>query len=137
MFINKSKAIKEYTNTERSSSLSKNSYQVVENILLELERCMTIVSKLTEKEKIEEKDRKKRNSSFSRACVAIYTLQTSLDFDKGGDLATKLFQIYEFCRKQLIKAFTKKVVKGINKAIITLNEIIDAWKEMVSKNATI
>ena len=123
MFINKSKAIKEYTNTERSSSLSKNSYQVVENILLELERCMTIVSKLTEKEKIEEKDRKKRNSSFSRACVAIYTLQTSLDFDKGGDLATKLFQIYEFCRQQLIKCFREEIIEGLKKAMGALEEI--------------
>ena len=64
-----------------------------------------------------------------------YTLQTSLDFDKGGKIATQLFQIYEFCRKQLIKAFTKKVVVGINKAIKTLNEIITAWKEMIIKNA--
>ena len=35
MFINKSKAIKEYTNTERSSSLSKNSYQAVYFLLLD------------------------------------------------------------------------------------------------------
>ena len=81
--------------------------------------------------------RQLRTKYFSRSLVIIYTLQTTLDFDNGKDLAIKLFQIYEFCRKQLIKAFTKKVVKGINKAIITLNEIIDAWKEMVSKNATI
>ncbi len=135
MFINKSKAIKEYSNAELSSRLSKNSYEVVENILLELERSMTIVSKLTEKDKVEEEDRKKKNSNFSRACIAIYTLQTSLDFDKGGKIATQLFQIYEFCRKQLIKAFTKKVVDGINKAIKTLNEIITAWKEMIIKNA--
>lgn len=137
MFINKSKAIKGYSNTEQSSSLSKNSYQVVENILVELERSMKIVSKLTEKDKVEENDIQMRNSSFSRACIAIYTLQTSLDFEKGGSLATKLFQVYEFCRKQLIKAFTKKVVNGINRAIKTLNEIISAWKEMVIKNATI
>ena len=137
MFINKSKAIKGYSNTEKSSSLSKNSYEVVESILLELERSMTVVSKLTEKDNVEEKDRHKRNSNFSRACIAIYTLQTSLDFEKGGNLAVGLFQVYEFCRKQLIKAFTKKVVDGINKAIKTLNEIISAWKQMVGKNATV
>ena len=79
MFINKSKAIKGYSNTEQSSNLSKNSYEVVESLLLELERSMTIVSKLTEKDNVEEKDRLKRNSNFSRACTAIYTLQTSLE----------------------------------------------------------
>ena len=67
----------------------------------------------------------------------IYTLQTSLDFEKGGNLAIQLFQIYEFCRKQLIKAFTRKVVDGINKAINTLNQIINAWKDLRGKNATV
>ena len=55
-------------------------------------------------------------------------LQTSLDFEKGGNLE-QLFQIYEFCRKQLIKAFIK-VVDGINRAINTLNQIINAWKAL-------
>lgn len=135
MYINKSKAIKEYNNSELSANLSKNTFQVVESILLELKRSMTVVSELTKKNKVEDKERVKKNSNFSRACVAIYTLQTSLDFDKGGEIAIQLFQVYEFCRKQLIKAFTKKVVDGINTAIETLNDIIFAWKELTSKNA--
>ena len=117
MFVNKSKAIKKYSQSERSSTLGKNSMQIVETILIELERSMKVVADLSEKDKIIDKDRDKRNSHFSRACTAIYSLQTSLDFEKGGKLAIQLFQLYEFCRKQLIKAFTKKVVIGINKAI--------------------
>ena len=136
MYINKSKAIKNYTNAELSANLSKNSFQIVEGILVELQRSMQIVSDLTNKDKVKESERIKRNSNFSRACTAIYTLQTSLDFDKGGNIAIQLFQVYEFCRKQLIKAFTKKVVEGINKAIQTLNDIILSWKELIKKNAT-
>ena len=96
-----------------------------------------IVSEISEKKKPEDKEREKSNSNFSRACIAIYALQTSLDFDKGGNIAIQLFQVYEFCRKQLIKAFTKKVVDGINRAIITLSQIISAWRELLGKNATI
>jgi len=136
MYINKAKAIKKYNNTEISASLTKSSFEVVEAVLIELQRSMEIVSEISIQKKIEEKDRIRRNSNFSKACTAIYALQTSLDFEKGGSIATKLFQVYEFCRKQLIKAFTKKVVEGIKRAISTLNYIIIAWKELNGKNAT-
>ena len=137
MYINKAKAIKNYSSAESSVILSKSSFEVVEAILIELQRSMKIVSSISEKNKFKENERVKRDSNFSRACTAIYTLQTSLDFEKGGNLAIQLFQIYEFCRKQLIKAFTRKVVDGINKAINTLNQIINAWKELRGKNATV
>ena len=137
MYINKAKAIKNYSNTEASANLTKNSFQIVETILIELKRSMKIVSEISQKKKFEENERLKRNSNFSRACTAIYALQTSLDFERGGKIAIQLFQVYEFCRKQLIKAFTKKDVVGINRAIKTLNDIITAWKELLGKNATI
>ena len=137
MYINKAKVINAYGKTEQASHLTKNSFEVVATILDELKRSMMIVSEISEKKKHEDKEREKSNSNFSRAFIAIYALQTSLDFDKGGNIAIQLFQVYEFCRKQLIKAFTKKVVDGINRAIITLSQIISAWRELLGKNATI
>ena len=65
------------------------------------------------------------NKHFSKSLVIIYTLQTSLDFEKGGEIATQLFQVYEYCRQQLIKGFRSQVVEGINKAINALKEIFD------------
>ena len=38
MYINKAKAIKNYSNTEASANLTKNSFQIVETILIELKR---------------------------------------------------------------------------------------------------
>ena len=136
MYINKSKVINAYGQAERASNSTKNSFEIVATVLDELKRSMIIVSEISEKKKPEDKEREKSNSNFSRACIAIYALQTSLDFDKGGNIAIQLFQVYEFCRKQLIKAFTKKVVDGINRAIITLSQIISAWRELLGKNAT-
>ena len=137
MYINKAKAIKNYSKAETAANLTKNSFEIVETILIELQRSMKIVSEISEKNKFKENERIKRNSNFSRACTAIYALQTSLDFERGGKMAVQLFQVYEFCRKQLIKAFTKKVVDGINRAIKTLNHIINAWKELLGKNAKV
>ena len=43
-----------------------------------------------------------RSKSFSKSLTAIYILQKSLDFDKGGDIDNNLFDLYEFCRKSLL-----------------------------------
>ena len=64
-----------------------------------------------------------RAKYFSRSLVIIYTLQTTLDFEKGQKLAAKLFQLYEFCRQQLIKCFREQVVEGVKKAMNALEEI--------------
>ena len=63
----------------------------------------------------------------SRSLTSIYSLQTSLDFDRGGNIATNLFHLYEFCRLQIIDAFTKNKNDGLKKAFDALNEIISAW----------
>ena len=67
--------------------------------------------------------RQLRTKYFSRSLVIIYTLQTTLDFDNGKDLAIKLFQIYEFCRQQLIKCFREQIIEGLKKAMGALEEI--------------
>ena len=43
MYINKAKAIKNYSNTEASANLTKNSFQIVETILIELKRSMKMM----------------------------------------------------------------------------------------------
>ena len=65
-----------------------------------------------------------------RSLTSIYALQTSLNFEKGGMIATNLFQLYEFCRLQIINSFTKNENKGLKKASESLKEIIDAWSQM-------
>ena len=34
---------------------------------------------------------------MARSLSSIYALQTSLNFEKGGKIATNLFQLYEYC----------------------------------------
>ena len=42
---------------------------------------------------------------MTRAMAALYLLQGSLDFERGGDIAPALFQVYEHCRLTLVDAF--------------------------------
>ena len=69
----------------------------------------------------------------TRSLTTIYSLQNSLDFDKGGSISINLFQLYEFCRCQIIKSFTNNENKKLKKAYDALNIIIGAWQEIKIK----
>ena len=70
---------------------------------------------------------RKKSSSFSKALTIIYTLQTSIDFEKDLSVAKSLFQIYEYTRVALIEEFKSCKVKKSLKALNALSEIRDSW----------
>ena len=73
---------------------------------------------------------RKKSSSFSRALTILYTLQSSVDFEKDLSIAKSLFQVYEYTRVTLIEEFKScKVNKSIN-ALTALTEIRDSWKSI-------
>ena len=135
MYINKSKNLQKYKNSEESSYIVKDKPAVVSAILTELKRSMNIVAdkiETTKEWKPSEDDIKLKNKHFTKALTAIYTLQMSLNFDEGANnIAIKLFQLYEYCRQQLIKGFSKKVVDGIRNAALAIKDIMLAWQEGV------
>ena len=47
------------------------------------------------------------NNHSSRALTALYVLQVSLDFDRGGEIATNLFNLSEYCRTQPVGLSTR------------------------------
>lgn len=133
-----------YKKVVKSGDLQKNPHEVVKLILQELSRTMQILSEDIEKKK--QLDLKKQTSDLlllqksisknvTRSLTTIYSLQTSLDFDRGGKIATGLFQIYEYCRIQIISGFTKSINDGIVKAKQALDQILSAWNNMQTKNA--
>ena len=71
-----------------------------------------------------------KSKHFSRALSIIYALQSSLDFEKGGDIANNLFQLYEFGRVKLIEDLGQGVANGSPQAIEVLDNIRSAWEEI-------
>ena len=131
MYTNKSKNLQKYKSAEESSFMVKDKSQVVSAILNELKRSMNIVVDKIESTKEwrpSDEDIKLKNTHFTKALTAIYSLQVSLNFDEGGNIALKLFQLYEYCRQQLIKGYSKKVVSGIKKAVEAIGDISEAWQ---------
>ena len=73
---------------------------------------------------------RRKSSSFSRALTIIYSLQSSIDFEKDLGVAKSLFQIYEFTRVSLIEEFKSCKVGKSLKALTALSEIRDSWKSI-------
>ena len=65
----------------------------------------------------------------------ITELMVSLDFEKGGEIASNLFSLYMFFNKQLMEANVKKdaeILKTVYKYVTDLRE---AWQHVIVKTA--
>ena len=139
MTINPSNVLRVYKKVEQAGDSVKSPYEIVKIILNELQRNIHLMILEIDKKKSFKisrkfKDVKSCQKSISKYVVkcltTIYSLQTSLDFEKGGTIATNLFQLYEFCRIQVIDSFGSSDNKGLKKSYDALTQIITAWETM-------
>ena len=73
-----------------------------------------------------------RSKSFSRAISVIYMLQSSLDLDKGRQIAYDLFRLYEFLRLNLIKDLRNGTISKSLIALTSIIEIKNSWSKLSS-----
>jgi len=109
----------------RQAGLSGSSdpHEMITLTLEELSRCLRNLQSLTI-------EHDKKTKYFSNAFTAVYILQTSLDFEKGGEIAENLFKLYEYCRNQLQKAMNSDHDAKLEACENVLNDIIDAWGQI-------
>ena len=139
-----SQYIDAYKKTEQSSNSVISSHEIVRTLMKELVNSMQkIVLDIQDERKrkqdnfitikaIEEKHARHKSKNLSKSLSIIYGLQTSLDFEKALDIATNLFQLYEYCRHEIIKGFSQKIEDGIIKAIDVIKQIMEGWEEIPS-----
>jgi flagellar protein FliS len=66
----------------------------------------------------------------ARVLTSIYVLQSSLDFERGGDVSINLFQLYEYTRQQALKLMRGDETSRIDQAYNSMTEILDAWQQI-------
>ena len=71
-----------------------------------------------------------KSRCFSQILSGIMVLQTSLDFENGEPIASNLFNLYDFCRKEVIANYRKNTTDGISSSILVFEDILDAWKQI-------
>ena len=67
---------------------------------------------------------------LNRAFTAIYILQSSLDFDKGGEIAVNLFRVYEYCRLRVTEAFRREPAPRLSEAAEHIADLVAAWEQI-------
>ena len=136
--------INAYKKTQQSSNTETSSHEIVRTLMKELlnsmqkivldiqdDRSKKIDKFLLDKAQ-EEKITQTKSKNLSKSLSIIYGLQTSLDFDKALEIANNLFQLYEYCRQEIIKGFSQKIEGGILKAIDVIKKIMEGWEEIPS-----
>ena len=104
-----------------------NPHKIVEEILKDLKNNLSLLAHCLQNN---DTISRAKSDSFSKSLTAIYILQSSLDFNQGGEIAENLNKIYEFCRTTIIKSFSKKDFEAIKKLEPLINEILEGWKDI-------
>ena len=76
---------------------------------------------------IEVRDLAARSINSSKALSIIYVLNSSLDFEKGGEVANSLAHLYQWSQRQLIEAVRENKNERLENLKIAITEIADAW----------
>ena len=121
-------AIKNYENTDINSKLENaTKHDFIKIVLEELSKNLKSLKYSIENEG---KLSKTKSKSFARIISSLTLLITSLDFEKGEPIASNLFNLYDFCRKQIIDSYKNLNTKGIDDSINIIDDILSAWKEI-------
>ena len=136
--------INAYKKTQQSTNTVTSSHEIVRTLMKELVNSMQKLVLDIQDDRARKADKfiadttqdnkniQKKSKNLSKSLSIIYGLQTSLDFDKALEIANNLFQLYEYCRQEIIKGFSKKIEDGIIKAIDIIKQIMEGWEEIPS-----
>ena len=114
----------QYRRTEAGEALAVESpHGIILVTLRELERSLKVLAAA-------EPERAYPTQHINRAFTAIYILQSSLDFDKGGEISMNLFRVYEYCRLRVAEAFRKEPSPKLSECAEHIGGLLAAWQEM-------
>ena len=121
-------AIKKYNDSDISSKIeSSNKHEFIKIVLDELYKNLNLLKYCIENEKITSP---KKSKSFSKILTSLMILMNSLDFKNGEPIASNLFNLYEYCRKEVLESYKNLNTKGLDVSILIIDDILTAWKEI-------
>lgn len=128
--MNYGKMLDAYSNSEKKAVIeAEDSHAMVLLLFDELIKTARIFSKNIN---ADTGNLKLRSETMSKALTIIYALQSSLDFERGGEIAENLYRLYEYTREQILIDNKSGEAAGILVAISSLEDIREAWVEIRS-----
>ena len=124
--MNNQKMINAYSNSEREAALEvEDPHAIISLMFDELIKAMGVFLNNLD---LKNANTVARNNAFSRSLTLIYALQSSLNFEKGGDIANNLFTLYEFARQKIMESSQTQERESLEVALSSLQNIAEAWK---------
>jgi len=68
-----------------------------------------------------------KGENISKAISIIDGLRTSLDIEKGGEIAKNLESLYDYMQRQLLNANIENRAENIDEVLSLMNEIRSGW----------
>ena len=128
--MNYSKMLDAYSNSEKKAVIeAEDSHAMVLLLFDELIKTARIFSQNI---KVKNGDQEVKSENMSKALTIIYALQSSLDFERGGEIAENLYRLYEYTREQILIDNKSNEAAGVLVAISSLEDIREAWVEIRS-----
>ena len=119
-----------YSNSEKKAVIeAEDSHAMVLLLFDELIKTARIFSQNI---KVKNGDQEVKSENMSKALTIIYALQSSLDFERGGEIAENLYRLYEYTREQILIDNKSNEAAGVLVAISSLEDIREAWVEIRS-----
>ncbi len=79
------------------------------------------------------KEYERQNHAFQRAQRILAELISSLDFEKGGEIAENLFRLYTYMYNQLVEANLQDSIERAEHVVHLLSELREAWDIVASQ----
>ncbi len=107
---------------EDAARVPADPHGIVQFTLTELERSLRVLAASRDA------GRALPDTHLTRALTAIYILQSSLDFEAGGEISDNLFTVYEYCRQQVLATFRPDATTArLDLAASQIADIAAAW----------
>lgn len=76
---------------------------------------------------VERKEIENKNKMLNKVIGLIGELQNSLDMDKGGEISTNLYALYDYMVRQVTQANIKNDIAPLTEVISLISEIKSGW----------
>lgn len=81
-----------------------------------------------------QRDYETQNARLQRAQKILAELISSLDFDKGGEIAENLFRLYTYMYNQLVEANINDSLESLEHVTNLLSELREAWDTIATES---
>ena len=85
---------------------------------------------------MQQRDYETQNAKLQRAQKILAELISSLDFDKGGEIAENLFRLYTYMYNQLVEANINDSLERLEHVAHLLSELRAAWDAIAIESET-